>query len=958
MDENFAEIRDICSYYYNGGIEKNSQMEAFLMSLPFTIVYHINGLLLTMIYSVFGGIQADDALETNATIPITISVFVSNIMVVMLWSFGGKVGMVLSTATTIFNQNFYNSLLFRRSFRDFVLSFVFGNLLVIQDKGAASVRATPNAGAYEASVSELVGVARSRGRGLDVLRPRGEKESNSQRTLTKSNKGKDKSVQSTNLPHESTDSATSSGNSIDDRTSPGRIVAKVLSRTQLRNEGENSTVATSTSRSNPSGENSIIASEQDEKESSNSSESIEREKNLSGMQTTHSNLVSEESYSQHRLQHISTIFALGKESLAENASEENATIMQSPRDAPSISKQMANQMAIESLAKNEAVDDLSTDFLNPSDVHIDLDNHPGTVAWRNCISDAVEKFPVKSYTFRKHVWVMKKMNGRLFFVKEDGNQRRKLNRSEIKLRCKIFHERQIELRTQIAGILSDLKDLKKNHSTSKSNSDHSRNSKKSAVPVGTDGNARGILLKDSSIDEVKTDKQKQDAASAAKDSLVESSKESTISTLTQSNPPPSKCSEARSTPWIVGKTEEARDANTTAAKEINSDQLRNAIVGLLQYTAWLENLNPLRENGGDLLEKERSQGDRKEEKKIVIDPAAHQPVDTPLDDVATGGIELVKNKPYWRTLVEEKAMVRKRTVSPSNATQIEGVGVESYDPPKSIHWDIDNKHFIDTADVKSRERRKFFPLWRRALHKRKDNDKKGKRMAEKPDHRDTKPGPTKESRRKGASFWRNKRAIDVVVVDEEQQPRSPEDDIANHPMQDNPVHRTNVVESRSDERDERLGMQRESIRVRRNIPPNRNTKQKLRDYDDSRREAPVLSERLRSMSPYEQILNILDDGYLEKWEGEESFSESGSRPAHRPDDPSELSSYHDGVKKPGGGQDCIADHFHTQCDALHGITGACALRAASHDVELDPLDDDDSHRAEILQSMKTHAFNE
>jgi hypothetical protein len=927
-DENFAEIRDICSYYYDSQKETNSQMEAFLVTLPFTFIYHFNAYVLTLVYFVFvGGIQPERAGKRNAPSSITVSVFASNFMVVLLWFLGGKIGVVLSTATKIFNQNFYNALLFRRSFKDFALSFVFGNVLVIQDKDSSAARATAVASAFTVGASGIALAQVAHLRGLDAGSATEEKENNSQRTLTKSNKGKDKRGQSLSLSPDSTLRDTSFSDGLVDPSSPTGSAQDASSPTQAHNKREGADLPTGQT------DNSIVASEEGGLVNDDGNVAANRESKLEGRDGSMRTSVIYEGSSSSRLKHIATIYSDNETSVRIDTypSGMEKTAEQHSRDAPNFSKKTEI-----SVSGKKDIDDSSTDFLNPSDVHIDLENHPGTIAWRNCISDAVEKFPIKAYTFRKHNWVMKKMQGRAFFVKENGNPRRKLNRSEIKMRSKIFHEKQNDLRKQIAGILTDLKDLKKNHNSSKSSSDHSRNSKKSTVPIEVDEKPLGILTKESSVDEEKKkrEKLKGDAASAAKDSLVESSKESTISTLTQSNPPLPINPESRSTPWIQGPTEEARDVNTTGATENDSNHLRNSIYRILEYTSWLENLNPLREGDGTPLNKSRNQGEEAGDKG---EGGAHtSPAEITADEVATGGIELVRDTPYWHSLVDDMPTQRRLGVPSSIRKRSDGV-CNGKDPPKTIHWDVEKRHFIDTADVKSTDGRKLPPLWRRALHMKKGNARKGQYLSsDEPVEKHAEAVPTKARRRNGVSFWRKRRSIDVIIVDEEQQQQqTPEDFVPNRLKKEKSFEPIRYAkESRHEEADERVGIHRTG----RDSTPKRNPRGKVGNInDDSRREAPVISPRSRPLSPYEQILTIIDKEYLEAWEGGDSCSQSGERsdPSEYPED----SRTGDLVKDGGGGKCCTMKNTMT-CDDSFGFAGACAVRTASDDVGLNPLDDD------------------
>lgn len=957
LDKNFAEIRDICGCYHNGHNRSDSQLAAFLITLPFTFLYHINGFGMTLIFRTFGVSPSPDEVDgTNIPQSISVSVHVTNIIMVLLWFLGGNVGVALATATTIFNQKFYNSLFFRRSFKDFLLSFVFGNVLVIQDKDNSSVRSRKNSRRAIIGASGFGLVAESRGNGLEALKSSNEKETSSQRTLTKSNMFKDKWVPSKSRSVD--DSARSDGKTsstdISDVLNNLRRGTDEASSSTSEMKNDSSHRLSTFSRSTPSGDNSIVASpDEDVVGNELCNEAVNRDDKSSELASFRS---AEDSCSHRGLQHIATVFASDIEKSERTVAEPTDL---NASDDPIITKQMDDGA---SQQEDEDDDKCSANFLNPFDVHIDIENHPGTIAWRNCVSDAVEKFPIKAYTFRKHNWIMKKMHGRQFFVKENGNPRRKLNRPEIKKRCKIVHEKQLDLRKQIAGILTDLKDLKKNHNSSKSNSDHSRNSKKSVIPMENHEKPLAILSQHSSVDEEqkRLEKQKLDAASAAKDSQVESSKESTISTLTQSNPPRSV--EARSTPWIQGAADDVvKDVKTTGATENNSDHMNRVINDILNYTSWLENLNPLRESVGNQLEKHKKEGDMSAGGRQNVEELRDQTLpEKQVYEVANGGIELVKDMPYWRTFVEDIPKKRTKAMRAPTPPQT-GHVVASQEPPKTIHWDIENRQFIDTADVKTRERRKVFPLWRLAIRNKKVNDKKKK-------SRDTttnkkpvgnfveasSPTTTKERSRNGVSFWRKKKALDIAVIvsdDGYVDSSPPADGGLIHQLKHGKTmnQRLHVTNSIVDERDEWVDGHRRvcTSPTRGRIPsPKRSPTQYNLDGGNNNGETPRQappnttlpgSQRIPS---YDQIFKTMEEKYLKNWKSEatsseNSCSESGASTMYDTVDSHANSLCYDTKDKPlsgrGGGGNSLLDRRCTppncgmECGALDGINAVCAL---------------------------------
>ncbi|KAL3907476.1 MAG: hypothetical protein SGILL_008859, partial [Bacillariaceae sp.] len=200
-------------------------------------------------------------------------------------------------------------------------------------------------------------------------------------------------------------------------------------------------------------------------------------------------------------------------------------------------------------------------------------------------------------------------------------------------------------------ILSDLKDLKKTHENSKGNSDHSRNSR--SVPLKINENYSGAA-KARVIEEPGQNLngwRSKEPIAADSGSLVESSKESTISTLTQSNgvfsPGPTG---ARSTPWIEGPADQLRDLNEPTPKG-DSTHIREAINGLLEYTSWLENLNPLRES--------TIKTSREAKNREGVEPQISERYSNRQDsgrfteefDVNTGD-PVVGKEAYWRSLAD------------------------------------------------------------------------------------------------------------------------------------------------------------------------------------------------------------------------------------------------------------------------------------------------------------------
>jgi hypothetical protein len=863
MDENFAEIRDVCSYFCNGHNRTKPQLGAFILSLPFTFLYHFNAFLTTLVYYSCGLPTAGSRFPS----PIPLSIFISNFMMVCFWFLGGKVGFIATTAATIFNQNFYNSLLFKRSLKDFLLSFIFGNVLVIQDKRPDRIRAV------------------IKGKQVIATAPK----------------------------------QTSSSIDIEGGETLDGSRASTKSKDQVAVGGDKSVVKENDGAvfSTSSSANSLV--EKGRKDPAQARTSVEETRDLdaSDMQDHQLQPTSDDSASSHKLQHLATINAASTEREATVREERTKEIPKSTSIMFAMPRRITATSQNDLMREEERVQD---EFLNPSDIHLDIENHPGTVAFRNVVNDAIAKFPTKAYTFRKHNWIMKKLHGRYFFIREVGAPRRKLGRAEVKKRCKMFHDKQTLLRSEIAGILNDLKDLKKNHTNSKSNSDHSRNSKK--VPPEITEKLSAILKNNSSHDQKDHRQQRNphsrqnlESASTAKDSHgdshVESSKESTISTLTQSNGTFPPTSGARSTPWMRGPADELKELNETTPAG-DSTHLRDAINGLLEYTSWLENLNPLREskvednektNMKDLTEQEGDELLTKRQQSGILSEGT--------GGANTGGVDKAKD-PYWHTLVDEPPTKRNFITKfpKKEGKQRDDAGfdnsLEHRDLPlDTINWDKSTRKFIDSADVPPEERFRLIPLWRRALRNRKKTKESPRTTL---DHSTN----LREGKR-GPSFWRKKKSSEANIVevrsDKMISPRSRKMD---PPASNWETVSPTYPERRDDEN--------------RAVQSPRHSKKRSSHMSPKSSSEPVIEERqdfpTTSLSPQiDQILGM-DDDFLQQWDGESmSMNQTNSAAS------SKFQATVPSVKEHTGGS--FAFCRSNGCDAF----GACGLPNASTDAD-------------------------
>jgi hypothetical protein len=107
-------------------------MSTVLVSIPFTAFNHFVASLVLIIDNSLKKNKATDLHTINPTPPLLWVIFSSNVMVTFMWLAGGPTWMAFAALNLIFNQQLYNSLLFRRGFDEFLLSVVLGNFITIQ----------------------------------------------------------------------------------------------------------------------------------------------------------------------------------------------------------------------------------------------------------------------------------------------------------------------------------------------------------------------------------------------------------------------------------------------------------------------------------------------------------------------------------------------------------------------------------------------------------------------------------------------------------------------------------------------------------------------------------------------------------------------------------------------------------------------------------------------------------
>lgn len=647
LDRNFSEIREICSYHHNGHDRTNSQMLPFVITLPFTILFHMIAFLVTTAYFLLG-ISRYGGKERTFPDPVVTSIFLSNASITSLWLLGGKAGIVFATLTIFFNQKAYNSLLFKRNFKDFCLSLVWGNLLVVHAK-------------LKTDGTEIALSEKSIGRDI---------EEGMQQITTESNVGEYKQYSPVPLPPPIRflppllgASSSSSANSLaDQKTATPTNVSAVTQQNLLsmRNANafslHNDDERIKANKNNESPPESFI----DETVSQQSKEALRQLVTMKlAPQNLEKNIGLEKDVDGVKQNKVDIEIKTEEVERSTKSSKKkffglSRRMFSSPRNKYNQSKKKCFETQVD--------DELSVEFVNPSDIHLDIENHPGTIEWRNVIFESTQRFKIKSYTLRKHNWVMNQMHRKTFFVKEYGERRRKLKRKEIKERCKAFHDKQLHLNSQISVILDDLKDLKKNHNNSKSMSDHTRNSFAYKIPSQIKEKPRNLPNMPSTGEENRTHKEnytmsdynhqtpkKYDAASTANESLVDSSKDSTISTLTQSFILSDYPDDARSSPG---------EMNIPSDKETidSSSTFRDAINGLLQCTPWIDNMNMLKEAGSiELIDEKKTA--RKNDTQINGKQPQYEVsenVRIVVEDKNRKGSSNATRKPYWQNFVEQE----------------------------------------------------------------------------------------------------------------------------------------------------------------------------------------------------------------------------------------------------------------------------------------------------------------
>ncbi len=651
-DKNFKEIKDICGYHHNGHHEMNSQFIPFVVTLPFTFIFHAAAFLVTASYSVLKMMNVDLTKTKLFRDPIITSIFVSNSLVSSIWLFGGTEGMVYVIMTIFFNQKAYNSLLFKKDIKSFFLSLVFGNLLVVS-RNPAAVEAEIALSERTAEIDLEEGLQNKTTAMLDKDLQQISASVKPMRYLP---------------PLLGASSSSSTNDETDQNMAPENISLDINDKIIVEHQNDDTPIDESRKKESP------VEVFSDEDVASQPS-------NVVPLQfSTVSSLLQD-------LQYLQNVTNIGNEKISydEPITEElEHSKGTAKKGFLGLSRRILSGARTKYVRKKGYTvqdhfdDQISVESLNSLDVHLDKENHTGTVEWRNIIIESTQRFKIKSYTMRKHNWVMSKMHGRSFFVTGDGKRQRKLKKKEIKFHCQKLHDKQLLLASQINGILNDLKGLKENISTkrcinqslSKSERTKLSFSKLPSQVIQTKKGLTRVMVTEEGLKikffmNAKNETPKLEGAESGKDSLGES-RDSTVSTLTNSiDEEPQQLDQSDELqldqPKQPDHTKTVLCINEFKEKVLQADAdsalLKDTIDGLLKCGDWAENINVLKdpetlEKNDSLIDPKNTTESPAEQQQLQHNEDSQSPTeeDEPIGAHRGGATEA--NKPYWQNYVE------------------------------------------------------------------------------------------------------------------------------------------------------------------------------------------------------------------------------------------------------------------------------------------------------------------
>lgn len=96
------------------------------------------------------------------------------------------------------------------------------------------------------------------------------------------------------------------------------------------------------------------------------------------------------------------------------------------------------------------------------DVYTELETQTGTLAWKNAIQEATQKFAGSTFVDAHNDWILKQLGNRDFYVGSVEYGWTKLNPVQVREKCKESYEKQVQVNGEIKSILNGLKDLRRN----------------------------------------------------------------------------------------------------------------------------------------------------------------------------------------------------------------------------------------------------------------------------------------------------------------------------------------------------------------------------------------------------------------------------------------------------------------------------------------------------------------
>ena len=666
-DKNFKEIKDICGYHHNGHYEMNSQFVPFVVTFPFTIIFHATAFLVTAGYALLKMMNIDLRKTKFFRDPVITSIFVSNSFISSIWLFGGTAGMIYAIMTIYFNQKAYNSLLFKKDTKSFFLSLVFGNLVVVS-RNTSAIEAEIALSERKAEIDLEEGLQRKTAAMVDKDLQQIAASVKPMRYLP---------------PLLGASSSSSTKDDETDKNMAPDNISEIIDKITVEQQKDNKPFDESSEKESPA---EVFTDE----------DVASQPSNVVPLQfSTVSSLLQD-------LQDLQNATNIGIKKI-----NHKEPIMEEPEYSKDKSKKgflgLSRRIFRKKgyIAEDHFDDQISVESLNPLDVYLDKENHTGTVEWRNIIIESTQRFKIRSYTMQKHNWVLRKMRGRSFFVTGDGKRQRKLKRKEIKFHCQKLHDKQLVLASQINGILDDLRGMRENVSTKRcinqslSRSERSKLSL-SKLPSQVIQTKKGLTrvmtteegLKIKFFMSSKNETPKLEGAESGKDSLGES-RDSTISTLTNSMDDPPQLDQ-QSSEFLLdqpeqldlsdellldqseqldhNKTEGCTNENKEKVLQPGGDSasLKDTIDDLLKCGDWAENINVLKDpkplqKSDSLIDPKNATENSAEQEQLQQNKDSQSPPDEEEPIGAhRGGATEANNKPYWQNYVELQELFKEK----------------------------------------------------------------------------------------------------------------------------------------------------------------------------------------------------------------------------------------------------------------------------------------------------------